>query len=136
MLDEKHAVAAATEAVKKLKSRSLENDNSKDELEKSIVFFCSQVRKEFKQKKRLLWAKNFMESSWIVPKEVDLGPWREFSTDEKEEVVDAVIFSKILGFNEAAIARGLGITAGTLRYRIGNGVRHLGAVVQPGANVI
>ncbi|MCB0393563.1 MAG: hypothetical protein KDD25_03350 [Bdellovibrionales bacterium] len=133
LMDEKQASQAAQKVVRGLRKHIKDGNFVKDDPEKLVVFVCNQVRKTYKDRKKLLWAKNSLESSWILPAGLDLGPWREFVSDENEEIVDAVVYSKILKFNENSIAHGLGVTVGTLRYRIGNGIRHLGTVVQPGA---
>ncbi len=51
------------------------------------------------------------------------------SNGEPSEV-EAVLLSKILGFSDNEIAEGLGVTSGTVRYRIGRGLRHLGGYLE------
>ena len=39
-------------------------------------------------------------------------------------------FRAFLGFSDQEIAAGLGVTAGTVRYRVGRGLRHLGGYIE------
>lgn len=56
----------------------------------------------------------------------DLGPWREFRrlTDDNEFL--AVLWSQVIGFSDEVIAQGLNLTEGTIRHRVGRGLRCLG----------
>lgn len=62
----------------------------------------------------------------------DLGPWCDFLKEAEDEAVLVVILSKILLFPEKDIARGMKISIGTVRYRLGYGLRCLGSMYPPG----
>ncbi len=123
---------ATARVVRKIKKRIQSNKEDAKDIEKLIVFFCHQVRLKLTGKKKYLWAKSGIESGWTLHPDVDIGSWREFLAESDGEVVEAVVFSKILNFKDQPISQGLGITIGTLRYRLGNGIRLLGLVAQPG----
>lgn len=67
-----------------------------------------------------------IESMFYLPDDIHLGAWNEFMKDSKEDEMLLVIWSKILNISDAAIARGLGLTEGTIRYRVANGLKKLG----------
>lgn len=71
------------------------------------------------------------DKNWILPKGFDFGPWKEFQKNATEDELLILIWSKILGFNDDEIAQGLGITEGTVRYRMARSLRKLGAMNQP-----
>ncbi|MNT80198.1 hypothetical protein D3C72_2196280 [compost metagenome] len=71
-----------------------------------------------------------MESGWLIPEGVDLGPWREFQKTASEDELLTVIWSKILKLSDHEISEGLGITQGTIRYRLGRALRKLGSMTQ------
>ena len=65
-------------------------------------------------------------SGWILPANADLGHWKEFQKSAPEDELLAVIWILILGFKEESVSRALKLTEGTLRHRVGRGVRKLG----------
>jgi len=65
-----------------------------------------------------------------VPEGLDLGPWREFQKSSSEDELLSVIWSKILKIDDDDISEGLGITQGTIRYRLGRALRKLGSMTQ------
>ena len=70
------------------------------------------------------------EAGWNIPTDIDLGPWREFQKLATQDELLSVIWSKILGFSETDIAQALGISEGTVRYRLGRALRKLGSMAQ------
>lgn len=63
---------------------------------------------------------------------VDLAPWCDFLREAEEQVIFVMIFSQILLFPDKDIARGMGISEGTVRYRLGHGLRLLGSMAPNG----
>ncbi|HMN68984.1 MAG TPA: sigma-70 region 4 domain-containing protein [Bdellovibrionales bacterium] len=61
-----------------------------------------------------------------LPRGFDMTAWRSFLNTAEREEIDAVLLHKILRFSEGEIAVGLNVTTGTVRYRLGRGLRHLG----------
>ena len=76
------------------------------------------------------WVANAKEAGFILPPELDINVWMSFVGQGEPTEVEAVLLSKILGFSDEDIAEGLGVTAGTVRYRIGRGLRHLGGYLE------
>ncbi len=71
-----------------------------------------------------------VEKGFVLPKDFDLNSWTSFLAAGESTEVEAVLFSKILNFSEEEIADGLGVTTGTVRYRVGRGLRHLGGYLE------
>ena len=71
-----------------------------------------------------------VESGWLTPEGLDLGSWREFQKMASEDELLTVIWSKILKIDDLDISEGLGITQGTIRYRLGRALRKLGSMTQ------
>lgn len=70
------------------------------------------------------------EAGWMIPADLDLGPWREFQKSATQDELLAIIWSKILEIPEKDIAQGLGVSEGTVRYRLGRAFRKLGSMAQ------
>jgi DNA-directed RNA polymerase specialized sigma24 family protein len=77
------------------------------------------------------WSEDSHEKGFSLPKDFDLQVWANFLQTGEATEVEAVLFSKILNFSEEEIAEGLGVTTGTVRYRVGRGLRHLGGYIEP-----
>jgi hypothetical protein len=98
-----------------------------------IVFFTFQQWKKYRKLKTMSKPPLMLEAGWLFPENLDMGPWREFQKTSDSDELLAVVWSQILGFTDEEISRGLGITVGTVRYRVGNGLRKLGSVTWEGA---
>ena len=71
-----------------------------------------------------------LDSGWLLPQEFDLGPWKEFQKSAQEDEFLCLIWSKLLKISDEDISTGLGVTVGTLRYRVGRALRKLGSLTQ------
>lgn len=76
------------------------------------------------------WSEVPSDKGFIFPRNFDLSLWISFQSAADPIEVEAVLLSKVLGFTDEEIAAGLGTTVGTVRYRVGRGLRHLGAYVE------
>lgn len=70
-------------------------------------------------------------NKWVLPKQFDLGPWKDFQKNATKDELLVVIWSKIIGINDEDISQALGITEGTVRYRLARALRKLGSMTQP-----
>jgi hypothetical protein len=93
-----------------------------------------QVLSKWKPRVRSLrsktWIASSKEAGFILPPDLDINVWMTFLGNGEPTEVEAVLLSKILEFSDNEIADGLGVTAGTVRYRIGRGLRHLGGYLE------
>lgn len=72
------------------------------------------------------WSDSPQEKGFVLPEEFDLAIWVSFMSNADLEEVEAVLLSRILAFSDSEIAEGLDVTEGTVRYRVGRGLRRLG----------
>lgn len=70
-----------------------------------------------------------VDSGWLIPPDVDLGPWREFQKNANDDELPTVIWSRILNYSDEDISEGLGLTTGTVRYRLARSFRKLGGMI-------
>ena len=57
-----------------------------------------------------------------------MGLWRQFMRDSDADEFLAVLWSRVLKITDEAIAKGLGVTVGTVRHRTGRGLRKLSSM--------
>lgn len=76
------------------------------------------------------WSESPADKGFVFPPGFDLSLWISFQTAGEPQEVEAVLLSKVLGFTDDEIARGLNVTPGTVRYRLGRGLRHLGGYIE------
>lgn len=70
------------------------------------------------------------EKGFEVPADFKMEAWSNFIANGEPSEVEAVLLSRILDFTDEEIAGGLGVTRGTVRYRVGRGLRHLGGYLE------
>ena len=127
-LDDKKAIEASIRTLAFCRDKIKKNP----ELKRSVALVASSKTVWDGYKNRMTRGRpnTSVESGWIVPPEVDLGPWREFQKLASEDELLTVIWSKILKIEDTDISEGLGITPGTIRYRLGRALRKLGSMTQ------
>ena len=130
-LDEGKAVESATEAVKNYRHRLSKNPG----LKYSVALVAATKQVWEKSRGRFFRGRpNYSsESGWLLPRSMDMGPWKEFQKSAQEEEFLSLIWSQILKISDEDISLGLGISVGTLRYRVGRALRKLGAFTNSGA---
>lgn len=126
LMDEKIALHAAQKTVSQLKAsanrrgRSAEVDSP---LLVRALWACLQQQKKLLARTKELTSP---EPQLVFPDGVDFSVWTKFHRDTGESEVIAVVLSKILKVSDQDIADGLNTSLGTVRYRIGKGIRQLG----------
>jgi hypothetical protein len=127
LLDENKAMTAATRAVDLFFSRMRKNPQSKPNV--MLVYVTLFVWQKMKG--------NFLrgrphystESGWHLPANLDDSPWKQFQKEASEDELLSVIWSQILKISEDEISYALGVSDGTIRYRIGRSLRKLGSMI-------
>ncbi|MFS4458755.1 hypothetical protein [Bdellovibrio sp. HCB2-146] len=127
-LDDQKAIEAAARALVFCRERKRKNP----ELKPSVALVASTKTVWNRYKARISRGRpnTSIESGWLIPEGVDLGPWREFQKTASEDELLTVIWSKILKISDNDISEGLGITSGTIRYRLGRALRKVGSMAQ------
>ncbi|KYG66891.1 hypothetical protein AZI86_07625 [Bdellovibrio bacteriovorus] len=128
LLDDQKAVEAASQALALGRARKQRNPELKNPV--ALVAATKAVWDKFKARVARGRPNTTIESGWLIPDGVDLGPWREFQKSASEDELLTVIWSKILKIEDDDISEGLGITQGTIRYRLGRALRKLGSMTQ------
>lgn len=125
-LDERVSFSASLKVLSELKANNwLENENRARWVE---------VLTKWKPKLPAIppkaWSDTPSDKGFVFPRGFDLSLWISFQSAADPIEVEAVLLSKVLGFSDSEIATGLKTTEGTVRYRVGRGLRHLGAYVE------
>jgi hypothetical protein len=124
-MDEKIAFQAAQKVVAQVKAQS-GNDSG---LER--VSLLKIIRKNYDQFRRHVQRNRptlTPDSLWVLPSGFDIRPWVKFQKEAADGEIIAVVLSKLLGFTDLEISDGMNISIGTVRYRIGKGVKQLGLI--------
>jgi DNA-binding CsgD family transcriptional regulator len=127
-LDDQKAIEAATRALVFCRDRKRKNPELKSSV--ALVVSTKTIWNRYKARIARGRPNTSIESGWLIPEGVDLGPWREFQKTASEDELLTVIWSKILKISDNDISEGLGITSGTIRYRLGRALRKLGSMAQ------
>lgn len=127
-LDDRRALEASAQAIANYKNKKKKKSQHKDAVLIVMSTFAIWSKHHLKLNRG---NPNFSaESGWNIPPDLDLGPWREFQKLATQDELLAVIWSKVLGLSDKNIAEGLGISEGTVRYRLGRALRKLGSMAQ------
>jgi hypothetical protein len=126
LMDEKTALAAAHKAVAAAKAAAPKATQSPSDI--SIVTI---LRKTFDSHRKQLPRSRAIElpTRWQFASGVDATAWSKFHKDSADTEIVAITLAKILRYPEEAIAEGLNVSLGTLKYRIAKGMRGLGAAL-------
>lgn len=131
--DEKMATQATVKSLQRIRKR-LEAQEKAGGVnphfsEALLVSVTQKIWDKFKHGIRNTQSAVSIEGGWLVPEGTDLGPWREFRKEAKEEEFLILLWSQVLKLSDNGISHGLGISTGTVRYRIGRALRRLGRMV-------
>ena len=126
LLDERAAMPYANRVTAVLKTKLGRHAEESTEAKQIVLGAC--YRQFQKIKKDILRGQvsTSLSSVLTLPSGADLGAWIRFHKDATDDELLALIFSKIMGFSDFDIAQALGVSEGTIRYRISHAVRRLG----------
>lgn len=126
LLEEGAARTATSKTYQALKSKMKSREVTSKEASAVIVYETWRYWRKNRKKIRRGQPSVSKEGGWIVPAEADLGPWKQFQKESDEEEFLAVLWSRVLKISDQDISKGLGVTLGTVRHRVGRGLRKLG----------
>lgn len=66
------------------------------------------------------------DAGWQWPSDLNMGPWMEFQKRSSSDELMTTIWCYIIGYSEPDVAAGLGLSEGTLRFRLGRAIRKIG----------
>lgn len=124
-LDEQLSFAAGLKVMGELRS----NNWLASEHRVQWIRVLNKWRKKLPFLKTRTWD-TFSGRGFDIPRGLDLVVWSSFLTAAEETEVEAVLLSIVLNFSDDEIAEALDVTAGTVRYRVGRGLRHLGGFIE------
>lgn len=87
-------------------------------------------RDKIKKLPRRNWNLSPGEKGFLFPKGFDISGWINFLNNGDLQEVEAVLLSRILCLPDEEVAAGLGVTVGTVRYRVGRGLRAMGGYLE------
>ncbi|HVK61137.1 MAG TPA: hypothetical protein VM432_06285 [Bdellovibrionales bacterium] len=127
LADERVALHAAHKAIAQFKASS--NESAKIDAE-TIKALRKIYEKHKGQLHRESIANAVPPSSWNLPAGVSANAWLRFHKNSSEQEIVALVLSKILALDEDDVAQGLGVSPGTVRYRVGKALRQLGSFTE------
>lgn len=69
-----------------------------------------------------------LNENWILPKGLDIGPWKEFHKKISKEEMISLLWSHVIKMDEATVLEALEINIGTHHYRISNALKKIGKI--------
>jgi len=127
-MDEKVALAAASRCVAKVKVAQESSGLSFETVE--LIKVCREAWKTFRKQIPRNQPLTTPTDSWVLPPGLDISIWTRYQKDAADEDIMALLFSLVLGVSDQDLADGFQTSVGTIRYRLGKGVRQLGLVVR------
>jgi hypothetical protein len=128
-LDELKAQAYTLKALKNFRKESI----AKKKKEWSAADLVRVTYQQTKKSKKHLRPTSLIFSTGhiVLPEKSNWGPWFEFRKTANEKDFGAVLYYKVLKIPEEEIAAGLDLPIGTVRYRVGKGLKILGHICRP-----
>ena len=125
-LDERVSFAASLKVLAEIKSKNWLSEAHRARWVETLTKF----KPHLAQVKPRAWSAQSTERGFTLPGEVDVSLWAAFQSSVDPSEVEAVLLSQVLAFTDDEIANGLKVSVGTVRYRVGRGLRHLGGYVE------
>jgi len=125
-LDDRLSFSATVKVLSELKSKNWMDASHRSKW----VEVLSKWRTRLAGIKPKSWSEESRERGFLSGLPLDLTHWASFQSAVDTSESEAVLLSKILHFTDEEIADGMGITVGTVRYRVGRGLRRLGGFVE------
>jgi len=128
LLDENRALIASTKATDLFYRRMKKSPQTKPGI--ALVMVCRQMWEKSRGNLYRGRPRYNPDSGWLFPEGLDLSPWKEFQKSAPEDELLAMIWSQVLKISESDLSTALGITEGTIRYRVGRALRKMGSMTQ------
>lgn len=132
LMEERVALSAASRAIAQLKAEFSEISRKDREHQPIAVGAIIRVCRESWKTHRKQIPRNQVNvppsDAWVVPPKIDLTVWTRYQKDAPDEDIMTVLFSLVLGISDDDLAEGFQTSTGTIRYRLGKGVRQIGLI--------
>ena len=126
LLDDRKAIECSVQSMTICQERKKRNPDLKNSV--ALIYATSKIWDRVHLKFQRGLPNSSMESGWLIPSNLDLGPWREFQKNATNDELLTIIWSKILNYSDQDISEALGLTVGTVRYRLARAYRKLGGM--------
>lgn len=125
-LDEQITFAASFRVLGDLKAQGY----MEPEHRRQWISALHKYRDKLKKFPRRDWSHSPTEPGFVLPKGLDITAWSNFLMNGDVQEVESVLLSRILNMTDEEVAEGLGVTVGTVRYRVGRGLRAMGGYLE------
>lgn len=136
-MDERLALSAASRVIAKLKADFSESSRKGPEPSllptPAVIAACLESWKVHRRQRPRGPQGVDPDISWCRPKAVNLESWSRYQSDASDEDLMTLLFSIVLSVSDEELAEGFQTSVGTIRYRLGRGVRQLGLVARGGS---
>ncbi|MFN8846988.1 MAG: sigma factor-like helix-turn-helix DNA-binding protein [Bdellovibrionales bacterium] len=125
-LDDLRAVDLSQQAWKKyldMKSR-----NPKDSDDSVMVMVLAQFWEKLKDEPRTGVSKFNLDSGWLIPGDIKIQPWCVFHRTASREEIWMALLCQILRLPISRVSDLLGLSQGTIRYRLSRAVKKMGRI--------
>lgn len=127
-MDERAAFQATVRVIEKCQKRIAKGQIPDEDIPSVIVNYTRAKWEKWQGVHTRSHLSVTYEAGWVLPSGISLGAWQDFRKSADPDELLAVIWSKILSLSDVQIAKGLGVTVGTVRHRVGRGLRQLGQI--------
>lgn len=130
VLDDRRALQLASTAADLLSQKLAKAPDSKNSI--VLVIAAQAIWEKFRHR----WARGrphfSSDAGWLLPEDIDLSAWKEFQKTAPEDELLTLVWSKIVRISDEDISAALGLSQGTVRYRVGRALKKMGALVHSG----
>lgn len=84
---------------------------------------------KLKKENRTGVARYSPDTGWLLPKNISLEPWKAFHKEATDEELFVTVLTKVLHFRIDKIVEALGLSSGTIRYRLSKAARKIGRII-------
>ncbi len=120
LMNETKSIHFTIKTIEKLKKLKPGSNSLEMMIQIATDYFYANVKTE------IYITKNVSEF-WILPKDLELGPWKEFHKKISRKELVSLLWGMILKLPEDDILEALNISRGTHRYRIASALKQLGS---------
>jgi hypothetical protein len=110
------------------KCLEMKNRNSKESADSVFVLVLAQFWEKLKNETRTGVSKFNQDSGWLIPADLKLEPWCVFHRTASHEEIWMTLLCQILRLPVSRVSELLGISQGTIRYRLARSVKRMGRI--------
>lgn len=116
-----------------ISKKTLQSKLSNDEV---LILGLAQSWEDLKNHPRNGITKITQDSGWIQKPDFKIEPWVAYQKNASEEEIFSVLLYKVLELNPDVVSKCLGLSKGTINYRVSKGVKKLGNLILENGGVL